>query len=246
MLPNHVFCPFKTPFARPGPDAPGSASVFNAGVFLVRGTPAGRRILDDWCALYNRSLWTRVPWDGSSSSSVSVSLNIPDKQQRSLQNWRWQFLARTWAGEAFEQGTFVRHILPLATEYGIRSMPYYVFNEVHCVQPHRHSIAFHMYGNYSRLSCVGPSEGCVMRSRCFHATGETSVGKLALATTGIGDGVAGGAPSRVVAGCGFRFCAPLVQAPTSHVCHPRCCVPRLPTVATAVERNRSPYQHCTT
>ena len=58
------------------PDAPGSSSVFNAGVFLVRGTPAGRRIMDEWCALYRPSWWTRIPYDPSSSSSGSIQLGM--------------------------------------------------------------------------------------------------------------------------------------------------------------------------
>lgn len=55
------------------PDAPPSDAVFNAGVFLVRGTPAGRRILDDWCALYNPSFWARIPWSSSGSSRMGMS-----------------------------------------------------------------------------------------------------------------------------------------------------------------------------
>lgn len=89
------------------PDAPQfHLAPFNAGVFLVRGSPAGRRLMDAWCALYRPSHWTRIINEATPPSSETVVTGL-ERQPRG-RRWRWQHIVGPWAGKAFEQAGRVR------------------------------------------------------------------------------------------------------------------------------------------
>ena len=144
-----------------GPDAPPALSPFNAGCFLVRGSPAGRTLMRTWCSLYDPVVWQRVPQPIQTTDPTAVRFGL--EKQALDQPTRWMFTAGRWAGDAFEQGAFARHILPHADRYGVRRLPYYVFNEVHCEFPHAKSIAIHMYGYLAGLPCRVNEQHCVNR-----------------------------------------------------------------------------------
>ena len=143
------------------PDAPPARSPFNAGCFLVRGSAAGRTLMRTWCSLYDPGVWHRVPQPLQMQTSTSVRVGI-EKQARDQQN-HWMFTSGQWAGDAFEQGAFSQHILPHAKRYGVQSLPYYVFNEVHCESPHAKSITVHMSGHFALLPCRFDQQRCVNR-----------------------------------------------------------------------------------
>ena len=144
------------------PDAPPAQYAFNAGVFLIRGSVKGRQLMDAWCALYRPEHWQRVH-NNPTTSVTNTTVLIGEDRQSSHRPWRWQHVVGSWGGEAFEQGSFCAHILPQAAHYGIVSLPYYVFNEVHCNAPHHHSLAVHMYGQHAAVQCEEPQQ-CVGRS----------------------------------------------------------------------------------
>lgn len=82
-------------------DPPEWPSEFMAGVFAVTNTPKGRAIVQDWWARYDPSRW----------KLVGNKWVCPD----------------VWAGESYEQGAFVKHVLP--THIGaIKLMPSYVLH----------------------------------------------------------------------------------------------------------------------
>ena len=141
------------------PDAPPSRSPFNAGCFLVRGSPAGRTLMRTWCSLYDPGVWQRVLQPTQTSEPTAVRFGL--EKQPLDQPTRWLFIAGRWAGDAFEQGAFTRHILPHADRYGLRRLPYYVFNEVRCEFPHARSITIHMSGHLAGLPCSVNEQRCV-------------------------------------------------------------------------------------
>lgn len=71
------------------PDNPQWSSPFCAGVWLVRGTPQGRAVVEDWAASYSPVAWTRPWWPGS----------------------KWT-CSGPWAGPDYEQGAFVERMMP--------------------------------------------------------------------------------------------------------------------------------------
>ena len=143
------------------PDAPPARSPFNAGCFLVRGSPAGRTLMRTWCSLYDPGVWHQVPQPIQPQESASVRFGI-EKQPRNQQT-RWTFTSGRWAGQAFEQGAFSQYILPHAERHGVQRLPYYVFNEAHCEFPHAKSIAVHMCGHLALLPCRLNQQHCVNR-----------------------------------------------------------------------------------
>ena len=69
------------------------AGPFNAGVFVVRNSPIGRHLIDEWLSLYPEEMWTRRKTTG-----------------------RWQCRQKSgerclWALEGYEQGAFKAHHL---------------------------------------------------------------------------------------------------------------------------------------
>ena len=59
---------------------------FNAGVWIVKNDAHGRDIMSDWMNLYNPNDWTK-------------------------ENGKWTS-SGAWSGDTYEQGSFVKHILP--------------------------------------------------------------------------------------------------------------------------------------
>lgn len=77
----------------------GTPQPFNAGVFFCRGAQA-RALMGEWRALYPAHLWRKE--DG-----------------------RWNFTDHVWAGEAYEQGAFIRDLLPRYAGTGaLRILPW--------------------------------------------------------------------------------------------------------------------------
>ena len=136
------------------PDAPPAVVPFNAGAFLVRGSTRGRALVNHWCSVYDPAVWARVP----SKSNLSGL-----QKQSTTQAFHWKHTVGRWAGVAYEQGSFIHHLLPMAREYGIRRLPYYVFDEIDCRQPHQDSIVVHLHGRHAERVCAPEEQQCVFR-----------------------------------------------------------------------------------
>jgi hypothetical protein len=82
------------------PDPPPWDAPMNAGVWFVKNTPMGLRILTSWLKLYSPSYWTKTgpgAWKGKGM----------------------------WAGDGYEQGEFGKNILPAFKQH-IRVLPHEV------------------------------------------------------------------------------------------------------------------------
>lgn len=112
------------------PDAPVYTSPFCAGVFIVRNDKKGQQIMNEWTSYFKSETW-----------------NFSDG--------RWSTNG-DWAGETYEQGSFIKNILPRSEELGIKKMPYYVLNEVNCREPNQETSAIHLAGSYkdSMKTCI--------------------------------------------------------------------------------------------
>ena len=79
------------------PDAPAwnNPSPFNAGVLIFKSNPTAQKIIEDWIQLFNWRRWTK-------------------------EGGEWH-TPGPWAGEDYEQGAFVRYLLPsLKTTTAVR------------------------------------------------------------------------------------------------------------------------------
>lgn len=65
-------------------------SPFNAGVFCVKNSKIGQEIVNEWMSKYNSKKW----------------------KKDSSNKWKCRGRACNWAGANYEQGSFVRYILP--------------------------------------------------------------------------------------------------------------------------------------
>ena len=92
-------------------------------------------------------------FERSCSKYTCFRVRVEMEKQSKQRGREWRVLVGAWAGVAFEQGSFVKHILPQSTAYGIHQMPYYIFNEVHCIAPHRDCLCIHMSGRNASISC---------------------------------------------------------------------------------------------
>lgn len=105
------------------PDPPLWPSSFNAGVWAVRNTDTGRAIMQDWMVAY-----------------TGVS------DQWSLKQSKWVCTGK-WAGDAYEQGAFTRHILPTYL-YHIAVLHWSVFQGT--LATRSGAFALHFAGNKKR------------------------------------------------------------------------------------------------
>lgn len=60
---------------------------------------------------------------------------------------RWG-TGRPFAGPSYEQGAFIRSLLPEAAALGIRVLPYHVFGEYRWERPHPDCMVVHLAGEY--------------------------------------------------------------------------------------------------
>ena len=118
-------------------------------------------MIADWCDQYDPAAWMRVPT--TLTGDKPVRMGIDKQSDRGVLQWKHR--RGNWAGEAYEQGAFVRALLPKRRRYGIHPMPYYVFSEVECTRPHHDSLCVHMYGMHVMQECE--SEQCVHRRTAF-------------------------------------------------------------------------------
>jgi len=98
-------------------DPPCWRSPFNAGVFLVKNTPVGIKILNEWISGYNPKRWY-------------------------LKNSKW-YCYGEWSGVDYEQGFFVKNIMQKYKD-NIKSLEWYVYNTpcYHYIHPKTFSIHF--------------------------------------------------------------------------------------------------------
>lgn len=112
------------------PDAPRYSSPFCAGVFIVRNDKNGQQIIKEWTSYYKSEDWKFS--DGKWSTNG------------------------VWAGETYEQGSFIKNLLPRSEELRIKKMPYHVFSEVNCREPNQETSAIHLAGSYKEFmqTCI--------------------------------------------------------------------------------------------
>jgi len=95
---------------------------FNAGSFIIKNDEYGNKIINKWCSLYNSNDWT-------------------------YKDDKW-VTESTWAGNSYEQGSFVTYILN-ESEYKshIVQLPYDVLNNNNC-ESVENTISTHLAGNF--------------------------------------------------------------------------------------------------
>lgn len=103
-------------------DMPPWTSCFNAGSFIVKNNTVGRNILKEWIATYNPNKWI-------------------------YQHSKWKTESK-WAGEDYEQGAFVKHILPKYDSH-IAVVPYYILNNNKCTNLNK-TISVHLASGYKQ------------------------------------------------------------------------------------------------
>lgn len=144
--------------------------VFNAGSFLVRSDEHGRRLVDEWCRCYRDTHWRRDPATGRWSCGSSrllpcvwagaqyeqgafVRRFCPGPSSSSSPTTGWLCVTvcvcvcmhtRMWRGcmEAWSRRE--------RAKWGIQVLPWYVFNEVDGVRPHRLAVSVHLMAMYRR------------------------------------------------------------------------------------------------
>jgi hypothetical protein len=136
------------------PDPPGLASRFNAGVWIVRNTPAGHALMAAWFANYRPSDWTRSP-DG-----------------------RWS-TASDWAGANYEQGAFVEHVLPRHAA-SIEILPWETLQGVSPATPGAFALHLFSTGHALAKGLVAADPDSVRVLRAKHAHGDGTVPLTAL------------------------------------------------------------------
>ena len=104
-------------------DKHNSGLKFNAGVFALKNTETGQRIMSEWTDQYDETRW-------------------------SYGDGKWMCDKCPWAGPEYEQGAFADKILPLEREH-IRSMPSRVMNNNKCNEKKERDVAevCHFYFN---------------------------------------------------------------------------------------------------
>ena len=97
---------------------------FNAGCFILKNSQTSIAILRQWTALYNPSLWSRTD-DG-----------------------RW-ITEQPWSGLAYEQGSFIHHILPNhADDNTIAVLPYHILNNFTTLKHAHETLVIHLAGPF--------------------------------------------------------------------------------------------------
>jgi hypothetical protein len=104
-------------------DMPPWKSPFNAGSFIVKNNVMGRTIVKDWIATYNPDNWT-------------------------YKNAKWKTESK-WAGVDYEQGAFVKYILPKYSKH-IARVPYYMLNNHRCTRYLNKSISIHLAAEHKK------------------------------------------------------------------------------------------------
>jgi hypothetical protein len=114
------------------PDPPGmGGSSFMAAVYMIKNDAQGRQIFEDWIKYYNPRKWAKI-------------------------NGKIKYIGHgTWAGIDYEQGSFAKYILP-KYKHVIKTVPWYVFHEINCTEPHQDCWAIHIPGHLrqTRQACV--------------------------------------------------------------------------------------------
>lgn len=107
-------------------DMPPYLSSFNAGSFIIKNNEVGKEIIHKWTKLYNSNDWT-------------------------FNNGKWK-TNKSWAGEAYEQGSFVKYILPFyKSSNAIKIMKYYILNNNDCKHLHKNTISVHLAGIFKKM-----------------------------------------------------------------------------------------------
>jgi hypothetical protein len=96
---------------------------FNAGSFLVKNDEMGKTIVKDWMSKYNSDHWK-------------------------YENSKWT-TETAWAGEDYEQGAFVKHILNNSTyKNHIMQLPYHILNNNTCNSNLDENISVHLAAKF--------------------------------------------------------------------------------------------------
>lgn len=103
-----------------------SGSKFNAGVFAVRNTPIGRKIMQNWSDGYDASYWKKT------DQNWKCAVNSPDC---------W------WSSTAYEQGMFLK--TSLHDKRNLQFVPAYQFNNNKCdrLEDMKKADVCHFYGS---------------------------------------------------------------------------------------------------
>jgi hypothetical protein len=91
---------------------------FNAGVWLVLNTPTGRRIMREWIAMYDPTIWQRKPsgkwitsgrWAGPAYEQGSFTEVLLPKYADAIRVFDWKFLQSTYANIVAKDRIFTLH-----------------------------------------------------------------------------------------------------------------------------------------
>lgn len=109
------------------PDPEPWTSKFMAALFIVKNVQTSINIFEDWLALYNEDAWQKSS------------------------NGKWKYIGgNAWAGLDYEQGAFIEGIMPKYHSV-IKILPWYVFHETNCLEPHPNCWSIHIPGSLENL-----------------------------------------------------------------------------------------------
>lgn len=129
------------------PDPVGLSSSFNAGVWLVRNTPAGHGLMAAWLGQYRPDAWRRADGRWASHSD--------------------------WAGESYEQGAFVHHVAP-AHAAAIQLLPWEVLQGMSPATPGAFALHFFSCGHALGLGLLQVDRHILQILRTKHAQGDAA------------------------------------------------------------------------
>lgn len=98
-------------------DMPPWFGLFNAGVFIFKNTITGRKIIQDWLALYDNKKWVFGT------------------------DQKWKCRGCRWADENYEQGSFAKYIIPKYRN-NIKIVSWIVLNNPN-YSPYKYNVVYH-------------------------------------------------------------------------------------------------------
>jgi hypothetical protein len=108
-------------------DMPPWTAKFNAGAFIIKNNNIGKEVINKWISYYNPNKW---------------------KYDNNVKKWTTQ---SQWAGDDYEQGSFIKNILE-DKNYSehIKVFPYNILNNNSCIENTENTISVHLAGDHKQ------------------------------------------------------------------------------------------------
>lgn len=118
---------------------------FMAAVFMVRNNKTSHEIFREWLRCFDRRKWINRGND------------------------MWECMGCKWADSNYEQGAFVKYIMPLYEQH-MKSVPWYYFHETNCKTPNPDCWSIHLPRPIKRLR-----PGCIVSEQTRYREQSTKI-----------------------------------------------------------------------